>query len=129
MSEAEDVKWLVLTRKREGQAREYIGLDQASGGYPYACEQMGAAKFWRTQDEIDHYLRHDISRYVGEGWETREAIVGPDGDYDYHAFEEAYDLFFDAWLDHKDPDGPTSTDFRLWMEDAFKKYEKERGNG
>ncbi len=33
-----------------------VGLDYASGGYPYKCDSPAGTKFWNTRKEAEDYV-------------------------------------------------------------------------
>ena len=47
---------------------KYVGMDNASGGYPYITDHFMSVKVWRTEQEARDYYK----LFDKEDWQLRE---------------------------------------------------------
>jgi len=52
------------------KGEKYIGMDDASGGYPYETDRAFSAKEWSSVKEAQQYQ----SMFKDEGWTLHEVV-------------------------------------------------------
>lgn len=50
---------------------EFIGIDSASGGYPYATQSIQNAKFWNNKNAAKEYK----SSFPNEIWSLHSIVI------------------------------------------------------
>lgn len=50
----------------------FVGVDQASGGYPYLAKSIRQIETWATAEQAAQYMRVCQSEAAGQGWRVVE---------------------------------------------------------
>lgn len=66
-----NIQYVIKTK-----SNKHIGIDTASGGYPFESNTVTGARIWNNKDEAKRYRDTFISpAYGGENWSLHEVKI------------------------------------------------------